>query len=122
MSVTVIEATRSTPEVEMDSEGRFIIRGRSVIENTSVFYNPIIEWLKKAECEKMAVEVKLEYLNTSSAKQLLSLLKVVAGNAFFKTISIKWFYEENDEDMLDMGKDYESLIHLPFEFYEFSGV
>jgi hypothetical protein len=33
-------------------------------------------------------------------------------------ISVKWHYEEDDEDMLEAGEDYEAIIDLPFEMIE----
>ena len=33
-------------------------------------------------------------------------------------VEIKWFYEEDDEDMLEAGEDYESIIRVPFQMIE----
>ena len=33
-------------------------------------------------------------------------------------ITVKWHYEEDDEDMLEAGEDYEAIIDLPFEMIE----
>jgi hypothetical protein len=27
---------------------------------------------------------------------------------------VNWFYEEDDEDMLEAGEDYDEIIELPF--------
>lgn len=121
MSSTIIAETKSSPRIELNPEGEIIIHGRSIIEDTYTFYKPILEWIRDTTCETMTVEVRLEYMNTSSSKQLLNILKTVAGNPHFNSIYVKWYYEEDDEDMLDLGKDYESLIHIPFDFYEYSG-
>ena len=34
------------------------------------------------------------------------------------TVSVKWYYEEDDEDMLEAGEDYEAIIDLSFEMIE----
>lgn len=120
MSTIIIEATKSTPRVELNPHGELIIQGRSIIEDTVVFYKPLIDWAKTVDCREITVVVKLEYMNTSSSKQILTILKAVASNHNINTIYVKWFYEEDDEDMLDLGKDYESIIHIPFDFYELS--
>jgi hypothetical protein len=116
MSTTIIEATKTSPRVELNPYGKFILEGRSIVEDTVTFYQPIIDWVEKAACEEMNVEIRMEYLNTSSTRQLLALLKAVAANPHFSSVNVKWYYEEDDEDILDLGKDYESLIHIPFEF------
>ncbi len=116
---TIIEATKSSPKVELNPEGSMIISGRSIIEDTIVFFRPIIEWVKEAKCSQITIEVRMEYMNSSSSKQMLNVLKAVASNPNIRTIYVKWFYENDDEDMLELGKDYESLIHIPFDFYEY---
>ena len=35
-------------------------------------------------------------------------------------IQINWFYEEDDEDMLEAGEDYESIIKVPFKMMPLS--
>ena len=32
---------------------------------------------------------------------------------------VRWYHEENDEDMKESGEDYEDIIKIPFEFIEF---
>jgi hypothetical protein len=33
-------------------------------------------------------------------------------------VVINWYYEEDDEDMLEAGEDYESIIRIPFKMIE----
>jgi hypothetical protein len=33
-------------------------------------------------------------------------------------VKINWYYEEDDEDMLEAGEDYESIIRVPFNMIE----
>ncbi len=33
-------------------------------------------------------------------------------------IVINWYYEEDDEDMLEAGEDYQSIINVPFKMIE----
>ena len=44
----------------------------------------------------------------------LKKLESVSGS----DITVKWHYEEDDEDMLEAGEDYEAIIDLPFEMIE----
>ena len=32
-----------------------------------------------------------------------------------KDVLIKWYYDENDEDMMEAGEDYSDLLEAPFE-------
>jgi len=33
-------------------------------------------------------------------------------------VAIQWYYEEDDDEILEMGNDYSSVIELPFTFIE----
>jgi hypothetical protein len=33
-------------------------------------------------------------------------------------IVVKWHYESDDEDMMEAGEDYKSIINVPFELVE----
>ncbi len=115
--------TAKTPTVELNADkGLIEIKGRSIPENSVEFYAPVIEWLEayakspKAETE---VNIQLEYFNTSSSKCLLDVFKKL--EVIFKDgieMTINWFYEEDDEDMLEAGEDYQSIIKIPFKMIE----
>ena len=120
MDTTIIEATKCTPLITLNPNGEIILQGRSIIEDTIAFYKPVMDWIVNVDSREMTVVVRMEYMNTSSSKQLLYMLKAVVANPFIRNIYVKWYYEEDDEDMLDMGKDYESILHIPFDFFELS--
>lgn len=123
MGKIAIEGTSKTPTVLFDSdEGVMELKGRSIPENSIEFYKPIVESLDEyANGPKSAtkVEIQLEYFNTSSSKCILDLFKKLesihkAGN----DVSINWYYEEDDEDMLEAGEDYQAIIKVPFTMIE----
>ena len=116
----LIPSTKYSPMVELNSEGEMIIKGRSILEDPTVFYNEIISCIKKCSAEKFTLEIRIEYMNTSSSKHVFNLLKAVKDCYNTANTCIKWFYEEDDEDMLEIGKDFESLVRIPIDFYEYS--
>ena len=63
------------------------------------------------------MSVQLEYFNTSSSKCILDVFKKLETLSGTE-VSVKWYYEEDDEDMLEAGEDYEAIIDLPFEMIE----
>jgi hypothetical protein len=118
-----IEGTAKTPTVKFDAElGVIEIKGRSIPENSIEFYKPLVDWLDKYS--KVAkpitkVNVQLEYFNTSSSKCILDVFKKLEGiHKANKEVIINWYYEEDDEDMLEAGEDYESIIRVPFKMIE----
>jgi hypothetical protein len=123
MEPIIIEGTPKTPSVKFDaSEGIFEIKGRSIPENSVEFYKPLNEWLDnymQVPLDKTVVNIRLEYFNTSSSKCILDVFKRL--EAIHKTkhdVEINWFYEEDDEDMLEAGEDYDSIIKVPFKMIE----
>jgi len=116
MELINIEGTPKTPTVSMNpSSGVVEIKGRSIPENSIEFYKPIVDWLEEyyqAPAAKTVVNVQLEYFNTSSSKCILDVFKKQ------KDVIINWYYEEDDEDMLEAGEDYESIIKVPFKMIQ----
>ena len=123
MNSLIIEGSPKTPSINFDgNEGSFIIAGRSIPENSLDFYKPVMEWLDfyiAEPKEATTVNIKLEYFNTSSSKCLLDVFKKL--EVIFKRgqkVGINWYYEADDEDMLEAGEDYQSIIKIPFTMIE----
>ncbi len=118
-----IESTPSTPEIDFNPEsGVFQILGRSLPESVFKFYDPIMDWIDEyieAPAEKTIFHFRMKYFNTASSKMFLRLLvKVRELVENDKNILIKWYYEEDDEDMIEAGEEYEDASELDFEFIE----
>jgi hypothetical protein len=105
MEKYAIEGTPKTPTISFDIQGGVLeIKGRSIPENSIEFYKPLVDALDKySSSSKPAttVNIQLEYFNTSSSKCILDVFKKLetihkSGSA----VTINWYYEEDDEDML----------------------
>ena len=93
-------------------------------ENSIDFYRPVVEWLDtyaESPAKITQVNIQLEYFNTSSSKCILDVFKKLE-NVFKKNneegVTINWYYEEDDEDMLEAGEDYQSILKIPFKMIE----
>lgn len=118
-----IEGTAKTPTVTSDlGKGIIEIKGRSIPENSVEFYKPLVDWLEEYKANplpKTNVNIQLEYFNTSSSKCILDVFKKLEAIHKGKhEVQINWYYEEDDEDMLEAGEDYESIIRVPFKMVE----
>ncbi len=123
MNPLVIEATIDSPSVNLDKEKNiFEIKGKSLPENVNIFYQPIIDWFSdyfKNPNPETIVHFKLDYLNTASSKALLSMFLVIEDAVKKGTnAKIKWYFEEDDEDMKDIGEEYADIIQIPFEIIQ----
>jgi hypothetical protein len=120
MENLVIEGSAKTPVVNFNaSTGILEISGRSIPENSVEFYKPMVDWIEAygaAPQAKTELLFKLEYFNTSSSKCILDLFRKLeklfqAGN---NTV-IKWYYDEDDEDMQESGEDFKAIMSVPIE-------
>ncbi len=120
MEELIIEPTKYSPRVDLNPEGNICITGRSIVEDSYAFYKPVLDWAKSSTCNKLKVEIKLEYINTSSSKQIFTLLNLLHENGSIQNVNVHWYYEEGDDDTFELGKEFESEIKIPFDFFEYS--
>ncbi len=118
-----IEPSRVTPLVNFDpEEGILEVKGRSSPENSILFYQKIIEGLEaflESDLPKLTANFSFEYFNTSSSKCLFDVFKRLSRfEDSDKDLIINWYYEEDDEDMMEAGEDYADLLDLDFNFLE----
>jgi hypothetical protein len=118
-----LEGSPKTPTIEFNSgTGYLLVRGRSIPENSIEFYKPLIEALEAYNSSSQSntkVDIQLEYFNTSSSKCILDVFKKLeAINSGSSEVIINWYYEEDDEDMLEAGEDYQAIINIPFKMIE----
>jgi len=124
LNILEINSTNKTPYIKFDPKnGVLEMTGRSIPENAVEFYKPLVEWLDKYSQnpnEKTVVNVQLEYFNTSSSKCILDVFKKLEdiNKKDDKEVIINWYYEEDDEDMLEAGEDYQSILKIPFKMLE----
>ena len=120
MSNLIIDNSIKTPSVTFGASGALEIKGKSIPENSLEFYKPIFEWLdnySQSPAPETILKVALEYFNTSSSKCLLDIFRRLetinlSGKS---TVKVSWFYETDDEDMMEAGEDYQALVKIPFE-------
>ena len=120
MEELTIDGTPKTPTVKSDSsQGLLEISGRSNPENTVEVYKPIVDWVEAYILnpgEKTTVNIKLEHFNTSSSKSLIGIFKrLEALKKEGREIIINWHYDADDEDILEAGENFESVIEIPFK-------
>ena len=99
------------------------MRGCSIHENADRFFRPLldrVETYARQPARTTLVRLTLTYFNSSSAKYVLDLLKVLdeahasgAGN-----VSLEWCYDEGDLDMQEAGQDYKGLLDMPVRLVE----
>ena len=119
MDIISIEETKKTPSIEFNlTDKKFEIKGRSMPEDATEFFEPILIWLNEYSgnpVDGIDLEVKLDYFNTTSSKMILEIFKIIEGTGKHK---IKWYYHMDDEDMQDAGEDFQYIIGDKVELIE----
>ncbi len=121
MNNLIIESTINTPTIKFGTDGRLLMEGRSLPENVTKFYQPLVEWAGMLTAEVVKMDINLEYINSASAKKILELLKVLDANNNIKDFIVIWHYEKDDEDVLENGQIFEELLRKAvFRYQEYS--
>lgn len=120
METIKIQGTEDTPKIILDAENEILeISGRSLPEDVSSFYEPVLNWLNEyAENPnpKTIFNFKLTYFNTASSKLLLDILmKLEEMHEKGQDVLIRWHFPEDDEDMAEAGEEYADIVDVPFE-------
>lgn len=120
-----IQATLKTPEILFDPGNQvFEIRGKSIPDDAEAFFAPVLNWFEDYLVNPndiTEVVIDLEYFNISSSKRLLFLLyKLNELKEDNNRVRIKWMYNENDEDMFEVGQDYAFMVKVPFDFISYT--
>lgn len=118
MEKLIIDRTVKTPLISANPIGEIKIEGISVPENTLEFYETLKIWMDNYcsnPAENTICEIKLDYFNTSTASILLNLLKQLNKmHVNGKSVTINWYYDSNDYEIEESGKDFKSLLSCPF--------
>ena len=118
-----------TPGIRFSpAQGKFEITGISLPENVIDFYGPVLEWMDRYQDDYIEEAVmdgrsdldlifKLDYYNSGTIRYLISILNKTKG--FIEkgmNVTVSWYYDEDDEHLLDSGKELADLTGLPIRF------
>lgn len=122
MESLIIEGTKKTPEINFNTNGVLKIKGRSIPEDPSKFYDVLYLWVFEY-CmhpqDSTTVNVELEYFNSGTSKALLHILRVIVDiKNKGSNVNINWYYESGDEDIYERGEYYSSILDAKFTFVE----
>lgn len=99
------------------------MEGSSYPENALDFFGPIINWIKDYIAQvnqTMVINIRLNYLNTSSTKCILDIFEIL--EQYYKDggdVRINWYYAEDDEDIMETGEELGEDFDFPIEFISY---
>jgi hypothetical protein len=115
-----ISPTKNTPEIILNPEGIIRIKGRSIHENVTEFFEPVEDWISEyitVPAEVTSVDLNLEYFNSASAKVFIHILqKITYVTLKHKKFIFNWYYEDGDDDILERGEYFASVLDVKINF------
>ncbi len=120
MDVIRIEKTNNTPSIYIDKANLLCkIEGSSFPEDAYGVYQHVLDWLSSIGDDfdsELRMEFDYDFLNSISHKkvwQILTELKKYHKSG--KQVKVSWYYDENDEEIMESGEDLAELMNIPFE-------
>lgn len=126
------DPTHNTPLVNCDGITNTItIAGESRPENVRAFYANVFTWMDTYEkslfylaslsshAKTVTLNFKLEYFNSSSLKifmEIIARLNTMSKNIKHVELTINWYYDADDDDMFDSGKEFEKMTGVKMNF------
>ncbi len=111
--------TKNTLSVNFDAaSGILELSGSSYPENTTEFFKPLIEWIQTYFLEvtgKMVLNIKIDYLNSSSIKYLSDMIdKLENYHKGGGEVELNWHHKEDDDDIKEMGEEIKEDVSFKF--------
>jgi len=123
MEKLTIKQTDNTPYINFETNGFFEIKGKSISEKSYFIFKEVFDWLEeyaKSPGKETIINIQLDYFNSITSKCLFTIFKKLENihqNNNSK-VMVRWFYKKHDEELHEAGKDFQSIIKLPFEIIE----
>ncbi len=129
MNSLKIESSKVTPEINFDVDNNTLSFLKvSKPENARDFYKPLYDFIdqfeedkvKSKQVEKLSIDFKFIYFNTATVKIIYELLgKFKKIHEQGVELNINWYYDPEDEDMLEEGEMISEALDFPFNYKPF---
>jgi len=115
-----IKATDQSLQIDFKTDGILTLKGISTPDNVTDFFNPVFNWVKEyseSNPSQLNLDMYIDYLNTSSTRVLVEFLALVRSiKDKGVSTSVIWKYEEDDEDMLELGEEIGVISEIDMNF------
>jgi hypothetical protein len=112
--------TDKSPDILLKPEGIIKIKGRAIDESVTKYPEQVLNWIDAYLVNPVnttEVIIALEYLNSFNTIIITSILRKLAQvNQQSKKLYIKWYIENDDEDLFDRGESISAAFNIPIEF------
>jgi len=115
----MLEQTKTTPFVHF-IDGQLVIKGNSFPIFSVIGYDQFLQSIRlytENPPSKTIVKIDVDIINGFTKRYIMKAFRLLEKvKKPEKKVVIHWLYDEEDDDMLELGGIYQSLISLPFVF------
>lgn len=112
--------TAKTPEVLFDAEGTLSIKGRAMALNRTAPSEKLLDCIDRYlqnPARTTTITISLEYLNSFGTQIIVAIIrKLSVVTKEGKILLVKWYYDEEDDDILERGHHIAETFDVPIEF------
>ena len=115
-----IIGTKKSPSISYFN-GLFLISGCSIPEDSKKLFKPVLTFFEDGQnyqADSLLIEIKFEYCDTASLKWILNILIEIQKHVSTASSEIKWYYEFDDAEMLELGEFVQQRVKIPFKLIE----
>lgn len=123
LRIIKIDATKDSPEIVLDKDNLKIqIIGPSYPEDAVEVYQQVFLWLESIDVisdVQLLCVFDFSILSSASSKLVYEIMRRI--DELFsegQEISVLWYYEEGDDDMMDVGQSFADSFNFPIEVIE----
>ena len=123
MEEYILEPTEKTPTIHL-KDGLVVISGRSIPEDPNKVFRSTHQWVAgyvKNPSKHTEINIQIEYCDTGSTNNIYNILTklVKCRNSNYNIEMVfNWYYEKDDEEILELGKFMESKLNVMFNYFE----
>lgn len=127
MDILKISKTDCSPEVIFDADVLLLsLKGACRPEDAQKFFAPLLSWLEdfnanhqRTSSLPLSIEVRLSYFNSVSFLSIVDFFRIIRKihDSGMKVI-VEWYYDEDDDLILETGHELSDICDLPFNFIE----
>ena len=107
MTDLFITASANSPFVHFRKTGEMEMSGKIILDQNAEFWSQLFSWIddyKNVLSSKTTVNLQIDYLNTSSLKELYKFLILITSlKSEDSELNIFWHYNESDIYMKEIG-------------------
>ncbi len=118
-----ISPTKKTPEILANASTGYVrLAGMLYPDNSYATYNELYQWIIEYFEEnkrKFRMDFRIKGMSDESYHWVIEYLKKL--DKYYKDgrdIEVRWYYDADDEDVMEDGEDLEELVSFSFKFME----